>query len=290
MLETVIWSVGVGAATSFVRWSLRKSFDSIFGERKWYKRLGEVKRQRLTGALTVAAHHLIVVGGMTYVLKTRNQALYRTFLLMEFGFDISDTFLALTSASMTGMSRLPVLMHHSVAMLFSSFALSQRSLLSWQTGANVAYYLLLAGAFDTVALRALPFLPIYKNTTAMLSISLVHLVVYFQCRIVFFFRTAGNVLTRLESLPAWRTPVLYGCTALVIYHLALGVTLVRTALNGGHLPKPSAKFLEKQKMRQEWEALSQDQRDAIIKKQKDAEEAAAKGKVYARLQRRKVSK
>ena len=244
MADTVAaFTVSVGAACTITRWFIRRTFDTVYAKRRWYKKLTDIRRHRLSGALAVAAHHCVVVGGIWYALVNDRPDLYYGCLFIEIGFDVFDSLAALLGVSFTGVAKLPVLMHHTVALTFSSLAVST-NLISWPDGATIALNLLGAGIVDTLVMRVLPFSAYYGSDLLMSSISLVHFAVFLKCRAFGFTRQAYHLLNRFPATSPLFSTLGAACGALMLYHVALGFSILKMMGNCGRFPKASREFLE----------------------------------------------
>lgn len=243
-MATLVIATGiVGAAATLTRLGIRTSFDKLLRKKKWYKKLPELKRHRLSGALTVVLHHCAIVGGLAFALKTNNADLYEQTLACEFGFDVFDSGAAVSVGSFTGVAAPSTLIHHTVAIFFTYVGM-QSYLVRWEVGANLGINLLAAGAVDVFMLRVLPFTPLYKSDLLMTAASIAHLAVFVKCRLFHFIGSAKYVLDMLDSdSPLWK-PLAIASGAMLVYHIMLGAALVRAALNKGRLPKISKEFRE----------------------------------------------
>jgi len=254
MLAKVALSAGgVGIGMLALKF-LAKAFLRGPGARLLTNNGGSDEKQRdkvvneVAGGIVCITHHLAVTGAALRVMLSGESELIWPVLLLEVGFDVSDTIFALIPAvgSMTGMGPLPVSIHHCVALLLESAVLINPGVVPASTIASMLVVLIGSGAVDMLVVRLLRHTPIYASKW-MLPIAICQFGLFLASRLGLFsveaFHTVRSVSTHASGALRWS---LYSATGLLtLFHLLLGTGMVFALRNGGRMPeKPKAKHAD----------------------------------------------
>ncbi len=103
-------------------------------------------------------HHSTVAIGSFYSLLYDDSLLFTAVLMIEVGFDIADTILSAFGMGLTGMPAIPIILHHSVALILDFISLYTEAV-PWTSAAVFSCIFLGSGINDANAFSLLISLP-----------------------------------------------------------------------------------------------------------------------------------
>jgi len=203
-LDVLTWSGGVGIGMQLGYVAIRFLQGRVFARSEWYQQLTVEDQKKLAGRFTTILHHLTVAGGSLYSLLRNDPSVMHKVLLLETGFDVSDSITTVTGiGGMTGMGGVPILLHHGtlpriftssdtspasslqcegVAMALEIAYLKTYPLIPWRTAAAFCTILLGSGAVDLLMVKVIPRTPLY-HSKYLWHATLAEFLVFLSCRV-----------------------------------------------------------------------------------------------------------
>jgi len=206
-LDVLAWSGGVGIGMQLGYVAIRFLQGRVFARSEWYQSLTVEDQKKLSGRFTTVLHHLTVAGGSLYSLLRNDPSVMHKVLLLETGFDVSDSITTVTGiGGMTGMEGVPILLHHGtlplntfassihtvlspsslqcegVAMALEIAYLKTYPLIPWRTAAAFLTILLGSGAVDLLMVKVIPRTPLY-HSKYLWHATLAEFLVFLSCRV-----------------------------------------------------------------------------------------------------------
>lgn len=217
-------------------------------ESTWFDNMSTDSQKKMVKRSTVVLHHSIVAILSEYARYTDNESLFlKVPFLAEIGFDIVDSVLALGNQSFTGMAGIPVIIHHSVALILEYvFSFSSPAHISWRSAASMSTILLGSGAFDILIAKILPKTPFGKKPkngkrSKMFYCVAAQLAIFLGLRGYYFTSQSFHLVRSLPKRTngfSWFRIEYAGIGMMCLFHLLLGIGITATLFNDGYPPKP----------------------------------------------------
>jgi hypothetical protein len=231
MLTEAFICVAVGIGLELAYRVLGKLMESC----AWYNNLGKWERQRLCRRLVTVLHHLYVSFASLYFLSQNDERGWRRYVFsVEVAYDIVDS---ISDGVFSGMSGLPLLLHHGTALGMEYIWLSTS--LEWSFAAQLCSVLLGTGAVDIFMMKVMPRTPLAtaSRTFLPMALSVAQFLLFVGARCVYFSRLGFTVVPEAFEVSA---AVGYAMAALWVfmsaYHVMLGVAMLMSIANGGTFP------------------------------------------------------
>jgi len=226
----------------------------------WYDRLAPKRREEMAKAVATITHHALVTAGSLYCLFSNDSSRLRDVLLLEIGFDVSDTVCALLSGngikilgvegSFTSLPPVAVTMHHSVALVLDLLGLlfeEKDYIVPWRTAASLAAILLGSGALDLGMIRFVRNTPLW-NSPKLFWVTLGQFLLFLVARVGFFGVEGVKAIAQAKQRGnGWIFGgVTFSFVLLSLFHLVLGTGLWKALKNGGRIEAPPESTPSKQ--------------------------------------------
>lgn len=185
-------------------------------------------------------HHLLTALLAAASLSRHSLTLFTVALLLEIGFEISDSLWALFGLGWTGLRGFPLFLHHglSAALGLYFFLLVEQDVVAFQVVAPFIVIFVGGGASDLFWAKVVPSLGVARYSTTQYAITAVYSLLFFYLRGWMFVSNISIFFAHNVKMSTQLGVVSYvAVAAFGLYHLLLTIGVLASFKFGGRLPE-----------------------------------------------------